>query len=98
MASGYVYYVSIKGVTGAGHLLDTSAVEQMLPRIRQHVKVPVGVGFGIRDGDTAKAIGRVADAVVIGTKLIQVIEGQPHEKVVPAAVDFLRGIRQALDA
>ncbi len=98
VASGYVYYVSIKGVTGAGHLLDTSAVEQMLPRIRQHVKVPVGVGFGIRDGDTAKAIGRVADAVVIGTKLIQVIEGQPHEKVVPAAVDFLRGIRQALDA
>ncbi len=97
VASGYVYYVSLKGVTGAGHL-DTGAVEQALPRIRQHVKIPVGVGFGIRDAETAKAIGKVADAVVIGTKLIQVIEGQPHEKVVPAAVDFLRGIRHALDA
>jgi len=97
VASGYVYYVSLKGVTGAGHL-DTDAVERMLPRIRQHVQVPVGVGFGIRDAETAKAIGKVADAVVIGTKLIQVIEGQPHEKVVPAAIDFLRGIRQALDA
>lgn len=97
VASGYVYYVSLKGVTGAGHL-DTDAVERMLPRIRQHVHIPVGVGFGIRDAETAKAIGKVADAVVIGTKLIQVIEAQPHEKVVPAAVDFLRGIRQALDA
>lgn len=97
VASGYVYYVSLKGVTGAGHL-DIDAVERMLPRIRQHVQVPVGVGFGIRDAETAKAISRVADAVVIGTKLIQVIDGLPHEKVVPAAADFLRGIRQALDA
>ena len=57
IATGYVYYVSLKGVTGAGHL-DTTAVEQALPRIRQHVKVPVGVGFGIRDAETARAIGR----------------------------------------
>lgn len=97
VASGYVYYVSLKGVTGAGHL-DTEAVERMLPRIRSHVSIPVGVGFGIRDAATAKAIGRVADAVVIGTKLIQVIEGEPRERVAPAAADFLRGIRQALDA
>ncbi|MFD0667628.1 tryptophan synthase subunit alpha [Ramlibacter sp. MAHUQ-53] len=97
VASGYVYYVSLKGVTGAGHL-DTGAVEQMLPRIRQHVHIPVGVGFGIRDAATAQAIGKVADAVVIGTKLIQVIENEPRERVVPAAADFLRGIRQALDA
>ncbi len=96
VASGYVYYVSLKGVTGAGHL-DTTAVEQALPRIREHVKVPVGVGFGIRDAATAKAIGRVADAVVIGTKLIQLIEEQPRDRVVPEASAFLRGIRQALD-
>jgi len=95
IASGYVYYVSLKGVTGAGHL-DTSAVEQMVPRIRQHVKVPVGVGFGIRDGDSARAVGRVADAVVIGTRLIQVIEDQPRERVVAEAAAFLGGIRQAL--
>ena len=96
IASGYVYYVSLKGVTGAGHL-DTGAVEQMLPRIREHVQVPVGVGFGIRDAATAKAVGRVADAVVIGTRIIQLLEDQPHERVVPAAAAFLREIRQALD-
>jgi tryptophan synthase alpha chain len=97
LASGYVYYVSLKGVTGAGHL-DTGAVEQMLPRIRQHVHIPVGVGFGIRDAATAKAIGKVADAVVIGTKIIQLIEEQPRDKVAPAAAEFLREIRSALDA
>ncbi|MBA2964136.1 MULTISPECIES: tryptophan synthase subunit alpha [Ramlibacter] len=97
IASGYVYYVSLKGVTGAGHL-DTGAVEQMLPRIREHVQVPVGVGFGIRDAETARAIGRVADAVVIGTRLLQLIEGQPRDRVAAEAATFLRGIRQALDA
>ncbi|MGB4061263.1 MAG: tryptophan synthase subunit alpha [Burkholderiaceae bacterium] len=97
LASGYVYYVSLKGVTGAGNL-DTGAVEAMLPRIRQHVSVPVGVGFGIRDAATATAVGRVADAVVIGTRLIQLIENQPREGVAPAAAEFLSGIRQALDA
>jgi len=97
VASGYVYYVSLKGVTGAGHL-DTGAVGHMLPRIRTHVKVPVGVGFGIRDAATARAIGQVADAVVIGTRLIQVIEALPREAVAPAAAEFLREIRSALDA
>jgi tryptophan synthase alpha chain len=97
LASGYVYYVSLKGVTGAG-TLDVGAVEAMLPRIRQHVTIPVGVGFGIRDAATAKAIGQVADAVVIGSKIIQLIEDQPHERVVPVAIHFLREIRAALDA
>jgi len=97
VASGYVYYVSLKGVTGSG-ALDIDAVEAMLPRIRQHVNVPVGVGFGIRDAQTAKAISRVADAVVIGTQLIQLIDAAPPEQVHAVASDFLRGIRQALDA
>jgi len=97
VASGYVYYVSLKGVTGSG-ALDTAAVEQMLPRIRQHVQIPVGVGFGIRDAATAQAIGKVADAVVIGSRIIQLIEDQEHAKVVPLTVDFLRGVRKALDA
>lgn len=97
IASGYVYYVSLKGVTGAGHL-DTEAVGRMLPRIRQHVGIPVGVGFGIRDASTAQAVGSAADAVVIGTKIIQLIDGQPREKVVPAVHEFLAGIREALDA
>lgn len=97
VASGYVYYVSLKGVTGSG-ALDTAAVEQMLPRIRQHVHIPVGVGFGIRDAATAQAIGKVADAVVIGSRIIQLIEDQEHAKVVPLTMDFLRGVRKALDA
>ena len=97
VASGYVYYVSLKGVTGSA-ALDTSAVEAMLPRIRAHVNVPVGVGFGIRDAATAQAVGRVADAVVIGSRIIQLLDDQPHEKVVPVAISFLRGVRKALDA
>jgi tryptophan synthase alpha chain len=96
VASGYVYYVSLKGVTGSG-ALDIDAVQTMLPRIRQHVKVPVGVGFGIRDAATAKAIGQVADAVVIGSKIIQLIEDQPRDKVAAVARDFLKEIRTALD-
>ena len=96
IASGYVYHVSLKGVTGAGHL-DTDAVAQMLPRIRQHVKVPVGVGFGIRDAATAKAVGRVADAVVIGSRLVQILQPQSRENVAAAARAFMAEIRQALD-
>ena len=97
VASGYVYYVSLKGVTGSG-ALDTGAVEAMLPRIRQFVKVPVGVGFGIRDAATARAIGKVADAVVIGSKIIQLIDNQPKDQVAGIAHNFLREIRTALDS
>ncbi|MDO8767922.1 MAG: tryptophan synthase subunit alpha [Burkholderiaceae bacterium] len=96
IASGYVYYVSLKGVTGAG-TLDTDAVASMLPRIRQHVTdIPVGVGFGIRDAATAQTIGKIADAVVIGSKIITLIDNQPRDKVVGVASDFLSGIRTAL--
>ena len=97
VASGYVYYVSLKGVTGSG-ALDTGAVEAMLPRIRQHVSVPVGVGFGIRDAATARTIGQVADAVVIGSKIIQLIDEQPRDQVAPVAQNFLREVRTALDS
>jgi len=97
VASGYVYYVSLKGVTGSG-ALNTDEVEAMLPRIRQKVSIPVGVGFGIRDAQTAQTIAKVADAVVIGSKIIQLIENEPRDKVAAVAGDFLRGIRQAMDA
>lgn len=96
IASGYVYYVSLKGVTGAGHL-DTAAVAAMLPRIRAHVKVPVGVGFGIRDAASAQAVGRVADAVVIGSRLVQLLEAQTRDTLAPAAAAFIAEIRVALD-
>ncbi len=97
IATGYVYYVSLKGVTGAGNL-DTDAVAQAVPRIRQHVKVPVGVGFGIRDAASAQAVGRVSDGVVIGSRLIQILEATPRAGVAAAAQTFLRDIRSALDA
>jgi tryptophan synthase alpha chain len=97
VASGYVFYVSLKGVTGSG-ALNTDAVEAMLPRIRQHIHIPVGVGFGIRDAATAKTISKVADAVVIGSKIIQILEDQPREQVTATAQKFLSQIRQALDA
>jgi tryptophan synthase alpha chain len=96
VASGYVYYVSLKGVTGSG-ALDVGAVEAMLPRIRQHISTPVGVGFGIRDAATAQTISRVADAVVIGSKIIQLLEDQPRDQVASTAQDFLRGIRTVMD-
>jgi tryptophan synthase alpha chain len=84
-------------VTGSG-TLDTGAVEAMLPRIRQFVSVPVGVGFGIRDAATARTIGKVADAVVIGSRIIQLIDEQARDQVAPVAQNFLREIRTALDS
>ena len=97
VASGYVYYVSLKGVTGSG-ALNTDEVEAMLPRIRQHVHIPVGVGFGIRDAATAQTIGKVADAVVIGSKLIQLVEAAPQGQAAEQARSFMAEIRQAMDA
>jgi len=96
IASGYVYYVSLKGVTGAGHL-DTAAVAEMVPRIRRHVSVPVGVGFGIRDAATARAVSEVADAVVIGSRLIQILESEKGDNAPAAARAFMAEIRAALD-
>jgi len=96
IASGYVYYVALRGVTGAAHL-DTSAVAAVLPRIRQFVKVPLGVGFGIRDAATAKAVARSADAVVIGSALVQMLQTQTRHTLAPAAAAFIAELRAALD-
>ncbi len=96
IASGYVYYVSLKGVTGSAHL-DLQAVGDMIPRIKKHVDVPVGVGFGIRDAATAKAIASVSDAVVIGSRIIQELENTPRENAVQSVQSFMAGIRKALD-
>ena len=97
LATGYVYYVSLKGVTGAGHL-NTAAVAEAIPRIRKHVSVPVGVGFGIRDGATARAVAEVSDGVVIGSKLVELLEVQPRDNVASAGATFIHEIRSALDA
>ncbi len=97
IASGYVYYVSLKGVTGSG-AIDTRAVAEAVPRIRAHVNAPVGVGFGIRDAETAKAVAAVSDAVVIGSRIVQLLEGQTRDNVAPAGAAFIAEIRAALDS
>ena len=96
VGSGFSYYVSLKGVTGAG-TIDTDDVAGRVAAIREHVQLPIGVGFGIRDGATAKAVAKVADAVVIGSRIIQEIENSPPEGAVAAVETFVRSIRTALD-
>ena len=83
-------------MTGSGHL-DLEAVSKKMPEIRKHVRVPIGVGFGIRDAATAKAIASVSDAVVIGSRIIQQLENTPRENAVEAVQTFISGIRKALD-
>ncbi|MGH1508845.1 tryptophan synthase alpha chain [Ralstonia solanacearum] len=97
VASGYLYYVSLKGVTGAA-TLDLDSVAARIPQIRQHARLPVGVGFGIRDAATARAISGVADAVVIGSRIVQLLEEAPREQAVQCLTDFIADIRRALDA
>jgi tryptophan synthase alpha chain len=97
VASGYVYHVSLKGVTGAGHF-DIAEVAAMMPRIKAQVKLPVGVGFGIRDAKTARAVAEVADAVVIGSALIRHLEGAGRAEAATMAGRFVADIRTALDA
>lgn len=96
VASGYLYYVSLTGITGAGNL-DVAAVAARIPAIKAKANVPVGVGFGIRDAASAQAIARVADAVVVGSRIIQEIEAVPRERAVQAVSELLAGIRQAID-
>lgn len=104
VARGYVYYVSLRGVTGAGNL-DVASVKEKLDQIRRYVSLPVGVGFGIRDAQTAQSLAGFSDAVVIGSKLIETMEGAVAEAgegeadaaAIKAASTWLRGIRQALE-
>lgn len=97
LARGYVYYVSLRGVTGAGHL-DVDEVAGKVAAIKAAVPVPVGVGFGIRDGATAKRIGAFADAVVIGSALVQTMFDAPADQVANAGGAWLGEVRKAMDA
>jgi tryptophan synthase alpha chain len=96
IGSGYIYYVSLKGVTGSA-ALDLDAVTQRIPAIRAKVGMPVGVGFGIRDGAAAARIATVADAVVIGSRIIEEIENSPRGETAARVTAFVRGIRNAMD-
>ena len=94
--SGYLYYVSLRGVTGAANI-DLSDVAAHIPQIRKATKLPIGVGFGIRDAESARRVAQTADAVVIGSRIIQEIEGGRPEEAVMRVKNFLKPIRQALD-
>ncbi len=97
MGSGYIYYVSLKGVTGSA-AIDLDDVARRIPNIREKVGLPVGVGFGIRDAESAARIASVADAVVIGSRIIEIIEQSPSGEAPARVTEFLGGVRAAMDA
>lgn len=96
LARGFVYYVSLKGVTGAANL-DLAEVAERVAMIRTSAGLPVGVGFGIRDGETARKVAEVADAVVIGSRIVQEIEASPPDALLDNVRNFIAGVRAALD-
>ncbi|PQJ95118.1 tryptophan synthase subunit alpha [Chromatium okenii] len=99
VASGFVYYVSVKGVTGAGHL-DTAAVAAQVGAIKSLIPLPVGVGFGIKDAETAAKVAQVADAVIVGSAIVSQIEtlAATPERIPDTIGNFLAELRQAIDA
>jgi tryptophan synthase alpha chain len=98
-ARGYVYYVSLKGVTGAASL-DVAAVSEKISQIRKATQLPIGVGFGIKDASTAAAIAEIADAVVVGSALIQIIEQQMSHRanMIEQVVALVSSMRAAIDS
>jgi len=95
-ARGYVYYVSLKGVTGAVHL-DLSAIKVKIPQLRKRINLPIGVGFGIRDAATALAVAKLCDGVVVGSRIVQEIENSNEQNVVANVRSLVKELRQAVD-
>lgn len=97
VAGGFIYYVSLKGVTGAGHL-DVEEVAGKIAMIRSHCSLPVGVGFGIRDAETAQRMAGFADAVVVGSRIVNEIENSPENEVVNRIKTLVQDLRRGVDA
>jgi tryptophan synthase alpha chain len=100
-ARGYVYYVSLKGVTGAGNL-DLGEIERKIPQLRKHISLPIGVGFGIRDAVTAHSVSRLCDGVVVGSRIVQEIEDASRansndQQVIANVSNLVKELRQAID-
>jgi tryptophan synthase alpha chain len=95
-ASGYIYYVSLKGVTGAS-TIDLVELGAKIPQLRSHIQLPIGVGFGIRDAQTARSVARLSDAVVIGSRLVQEIETSAPDMLLANVRGLVGGIRKAID-
>lgn len=96
-ASGFVYYVSLKGVTGAKNL-DIVEVAERVQAIRGKTDIPIGVGFGVRDAATAKAVAGIADAVVVGSRMVQAIEQSTEENVATNVAALMTELRSAIDS
>lgn len=96
LARGYVYYVSLKGVTGTGNL-DLGEVEQKMLQLRKHISLPIGVGFGIRDAATAHAVSQLCDGVVVGSRIVQEIEKSDAQQVVANVTRLVKELRLAID-
>jgi tryptophan synthase alpha chain len=98
IGSGYLYYVSLKGVTGAGHL-NIDDVAQKLKEIRANASLPVGIGFGVKDAETAKTVAAIGDGVVIGSALISHIEANldDPDHARSKIIEMLGAMRQAMD-
>jgi len=99
VGSGYLYYVSLKGVTGAGHL-DTANVKAKLEQLRANTKLPVAIGFGVKDAETAKTIAALGDGVVIGSALISKIEANldTPAQAKQEIIELLASMRLAMDS
>jgi len=97
LASGFIYYVSLKGVTGSANL-DLQEVSRKIPLIQAAASLPVGVGFGIRDGETARAVAQFSDAVVIGSRIVEEIENSQTDTVAQNVFTLVKGIRIAMDS
>jgi tryptophan synthase alpha chain len=95
-AQGFVYYVSLKGVTGAAHF-DLNEVASKLTDLRSHISIPIGVGFGIYDSVTARAVSELADAVVVGSRIIKEIEESSKEKILMNVSGLVKNLRRAID-
>jgi tryptophan synthase alpha chain len=96
LARGYVYYVSLKGVTGAGNL-DLSAIADKIPQLRLYIKLPIGVGFGIRDAETALAVAKLCDGVVVGSRIVQTIEDSTEANVIANVSALVSSLKQAVE-
>ncbi|MCK5720693.1 MAG: tryptophan synthase subunit alpha [Thiomargarita sp.] len=96
-ANGYLYYVSLKGVTGSADL-DIDSVNNKISQIKQYTNLPIGVGFGIKNAETAAKVAKISDAVIVGSALVQLIETTPVENLLQVVANFMTELRQAIDA
>ena len=96
-ASGFLYYVSLKGVTGAANL-DIENVTERVAEIRKQTNLPIGVGFGVRDAETAKKVAKIADAVVVGSRMVQTVEQSTAENLVSNVSALVLELRTAIDS